>query len=191
MSSSNKPGGLREQLRPVISGSRGSCGHPVRHPSPGAGRKFFRGWIRRVEYNGLMAKTRISLKQRKFLNAYFAEAEGNASEAARIAGYTHPGVNGSRLKAKLAQEITAKEVELDNAGIMSAKDVIKRLANEAESAELPRDRIRALEILAKTNGLEKVDIHIDRSELVKAVRENLAAVATQAAENPAKLLTAH
>ena len=52
----------------------------------------------------------LTYKQRLFVSAYLGEANGNATEAARIAGYADPGIRGHELvkNSKIRAAIDAK-----------------------------------------------------------------------------------
>lgn len=64
-----------------------------------------------------------------FVAAYIGEARGNASEAARIAGYKHPGQEGHRLLkiAEIEQAVRAWRDEVKRRGIASVEYRINRL----------------------------------------------------------------
>jgi phage terminase small subunit len=66
---------------------------------------------------------RLTDRQRLFVAAYLGPAKGNASEAARIAGYSHPAQVGSRLvhKSAVSEQIKAglTEVALTSSQILA------------------------------------------------------------------------
>lgn len=74
----------------------------------------------------------LSAKQRTFVEAYLRTK--NASEAARQAGYKHPGVEGHRLlrNAKIIPHIAAAQVEATERTKIDLDYVLRRLAVEAE-----------------------------------------------------------
>lgn len=78
-------------------------------------------------------KPGLTLKQRLFVEAYLGEANGNASEAARLAGYAEHKVTGSRL--------------LTNANIRAL--VQKRVSQAAMSAD---------EVLARVTAIGRADL---------------------------------
>lgn len=68
-------------------------------------------------------------KQRMFVDAYLGEAKGNATEAARIAGYAHP--NSQAWEALKHPAVQAQLQKRFDATAMSASEVISRLSEEA------------------------------------------------------------
>lgn len=79
-----------------------------------------------------MSERELTLKQEQFVLAYLGEANGNASEAARIAGYASPGIQGhDNLKnPKIQARIRAF---LDEKA-MPANEVLARLAEMARGS---------------------------------------------------------
>lgn len=73
----------------------------------------------------------LTYKQRLFVAAYLGKANGNATEAARIAGYNHPNTVGPRLLVKVGIQ-AAIEAKLAQAA-MSADEVLARLSEHASS----------------------------------------------------------
>lgn len=59
---------------------------------------------------------KLPTKRRLFLDAYLGKARFNATEAARIAGYAHPNVEGTRLLADASVRAHRDEM-LRNSGI--------------------------------------------------------------------------
>ena len=76
----------------------------------------------------------------------------NATKAARAAGYQTPRVDGSRLLRKFRQVIAEKGAEQAETAGMKADQVLSEIASIATDST-HKDRIRALELLAKINGL--------------------------------------
>lgn len=73
----------------------------------------------------------LTLKQRLFVEAYLGEARGNATEAARIAGYAEPNSQGPRLLVNVGiRAIVESRVER---AAMGADEVLARLATIARS----------------------------------------------------------
>ncbi len=76
-----------------------------------------------------MADEVFTFRQRMFVDAYLGEAKGNATEAARIAGYSSPHPEGSRLlRNATIQAAIAARLE---SSAMSAKEVLARLSDQA------------------------------------------------------------
>lgn len=71
----------------------------------------------------------LTYKQQLFVSFYLGEAEGNASEAARMAGYALPDKSGSRLvgKSRIRAAIDAK---LDEVALTS-NEILARLSGHA------------------------------------------------------------
>jgi phage terminase small subunit len=68
-------------------------------------------------------------KRRLFIEYYLGRANGNASEAARLAGYASPGAEGCRLlkDAEIQAEVSKRVKE----AAMGADEVLARLADHA------------------------------------------------------------
>lgn len=120
-----------------------------------------------------MAKGDLTLKQQLFVEAYLGKANGNATEAARIAGYKGSdkqlGVIGAQNLAKLS---ISQLVETRIAAVaMGADDVLRELTDIAKApwrdfieirtdshGDLKvnlqlRDKLKALELLGKYHRL--------------------------------------
>lgn len=74
----------------------------------------------------------LTLKQRQFINAYLGEANGNATEAARIAGYAKPAEQGyeNLRKPQIRSTLDARLTE----SAMSSQEVLSRLASMARGS---------------------------------------------------------
>lgn len=72
---------------------------------------------------------RLTLKQRLFVEFYLGRANGNASKAAKLAGYAEPGQEGYRLlkNAQIQHAISLRVAE----AAMAADEVLARLAAHA------------------------------------------------------------
>jgi phage terminase small subunit len=71
----------------------------------------------------------LTWQQRKFVVAYLGVANGNATEAARIAGYAHPNVQGSQQLVKLSIR-AAIAAKLENTAL-PVDEVLGRLSDMA------------------------------------------------------------
>ena len=92
----------------------------------------------------------LTNKQRVFVEQYLRTS--NASEAARQAGYAHPGPEGHRLlkNVKIQTLIEARITDI----AMDANEVLERLANGIrQSTKFDANTIRALELLGKHHKL--------------------------------------
>ena len=132
-----------------------------------------------------MTESTLTTKQEAFVAAYLGAAHGNATEAARMAGYKTPGQEGHRLLKNA--EISARVQEQVKRAAASADDVLAELADIAlapwtEFVEvLSRDRegrpqkikmdltnkVKALELLGKYHSL-----FVERQEVNVNIREH-------------------
>ena len=97
----------------------------------------------------------MTTRQQKFVDFYIAS--GNASEAARRAGYKGASNRiGSRLLTKIdiKAQIEQKNKQASSRRIASARDLKEFFTNVVNDPDAKlSDRIRAGELLAKTKGL--------------------------------------
>lgn len=101
---------------------------------------------------------KLTHKQELFVNAYLGEAKGNATEAARLAGYngndvTLGQVGAENLKKPQIAELIEKRT---SEAAMSATEVLQKLseiANRERSDIATRDQIKALELLGRHHKL--------------------------------------
>ena len=102
-----------------------------------------------------MAETnrRLTLRQERFVLEYIAT--GNATEAARLAGYANPNMHSARMIAndRIAAEIEARRsVVVEDLEAKVAR-YVAALEKEAEDAgNNESSRIRSLELLLKVAG---------------------------------------
>lgn len=71
----------------------------------------------------------LTCKQRLFVSYYLGESNGNATDAARRAGFAHPNVQSARLLVNVSIRV-AIDARLDEAAI-PAKEVLARLSDMA------------------------------------------------------------
>lgn len=103
-----------------------------------------------------MAK--LTHKQELFVNAYLGEAKGNATEAARLAGYggndvTLASVGMENLRKP---QIAALVEKRTSEAAMSAAEVLQKLseiANRQGADIATRDQIKALELIGRHHKL--------------------------------------
>jgi phage terminase small subunit len=127
-----------------------------------------------------MADSTLTTKQQEFIAAYLGEAHGNATEAARMAGYAHPGQEGHRLlkNAEIAARVkavvdehgmTAQEVLHELATLAKAdwKDFVRVTgrAKDGEATAVQSDissKVKALELLGKYHQLfnDRIDLNV-------------------------------
>jgi len=124
----------------------------------------------------------LTERQRRFVDAYTGESMGNATDAARRAGYGKPRQEGSRLltNAVIAATIRERSASAKSKGIMDAEEKQRLLSAFARGEEgrtpivtlagpaldpegkvmtkapAAKDRIKAIEVLARMHG-ELVD----------------------------------
>lgn len=77
-------------------------------------------------------KDPLTLKQRLFVEFYLGRANGNATEAARLAGYSDPEQSGwaNKKKVEIQEAIAARTAE----AAMPADEVLARLADIARGS---------------------------------------------------------
>ena len=101
----------------------------------------------------------LSIKQQRFIEAF----DGNATAAARTAGYKHPDRIGSRLmlNAEIKRAILSREAAQNGDLIATRAERQKFWTNVMRDPGMkPADRLRASELLAKSEG-----DFLDRHEL--------------------------
>ncbi len=118
-----------------------------------------------------MARETLTEKQRRFVEAFMGQAKGNATEAARLAGYkgnakTLKQVGAENLakpylrKAIKARQdadplvLSRKQVQelLTRIALGEEKDSVPSDGQEIKVSPAMRDRLKALDLLAKTGG---------------------------------------
>ena len=129
-------------------------------------------------------RKRLTTRQELFVAAYLGEAKGNATEAARIAGYKKPGQYGHDLlknpeiAARVSEHLehagtTAEAVlaDLADVGFADWRDFIEVLATDREGNPVKvrmdlSNKVKALELLGKYHQLftEKQQIDVNLRE---------------------------
>jgi len=98
-----------------------------------------------------MMNMALTEKQKRFIDFYVET--GNQTEAARLAGYKQPHVQGAQNYEKLRVHIEERNSVLESQRIASMTEVKKFwsavLRDEDENV---RDRLKASEYIAKTNA---------------------------------------
>lgn len=143
-------------------------------------------------------KPKLTLKQEKFVAAYLGAANGNATEAARMAGYKQPAVYGqqllrktyisARIKAQVAEYAgTSKEVLDELASVAFAPwidfvEVVGR-TKDGEVTKVRSDigsKVKALELLGKYHQLfiekQQIDVNIREHRVLGVAQEDLDAM---------------
>lgn len=109
-----------------------------------------------------MAESKLSTKQELFVAAYLGDAHGNATEAARMAGYKSPNVQGPRLLGNVG--IAARISEHVAAKVATADDVLRELADVAFAPWT-----EFVEVIARDKAGKPVKVRMDLSNKVKAL----------------------
>lgn len=140
-----------------------------------------------------MAEERaLTIKQEKFIAAYLGEAKGNATQAARIAGYAKPEASGkenlrkppiaARVKEHVAEKFATADAvlaELTDVALSEWRDHIEIIARDKNGTPVKvrmdlSNKVKALELLGKHHQLfiEKQEIDINVREHRRAVPQS-------------------
>lgn len=112
----------------------------------------------------------VSLKERRFVDAYLGSCNGNATEAALAAGYTanrkSASVLGVRLlgKVKIRALVQAREKKLEVKEILTADQRDKRLSQIASQSKEDAHVISAIKELNKCSGRHSIKHVLDVTE---------------------------
>lgn len=135
---------------------------------------------------------KLTLKQQRFIAAYLGEARGNATEAARIAGYAHPMQAGHRLlrndeiaarvKQHVEESFASADLvlaELTDVALAEWRDFVEVLAYDKQGNPVRvrmdlSNKVKALELLGKHHQLftEKQEINVNVREHRRAVPQS-------------------
>lgn len=135
-----------------------------------------------------MSKRKLTEKQRRFVEAYMGEAAGNATEAARLAGYrgndaTLAAVGAENLKKPLIREAidsrvassplvaTREERQQFYTRVMLGEEQDVRVtATGEEIRTYPslKERMKAAELLGKTQGDFLTRVEVEHSGTIRA-----------------------
>lgn len=107
---------------------------------------------------------KLTEKQRKFVEAYMGKANGNATEAARLAGYSGNRVTLEAMgrenlgKPRIAEAIEKRQ---GDDPLVASREERQQFWTEMmrDKGADPKDRLRASEILGKASGdfIERID----------------------------------
>ena len=118
---------------------------------------------------GKSSKTELTLKQRLFVEAYTGEARGNATQAARLAGYrgndkTLAQVGKENLrKPTIANAIKPRLEDLVGTVVLGRVELQSLWTKWAlDESATKNERVRATELLARSQGL-----FIEKREVTK------------------------
>ncbi len=99
----------------------------------------------------------LSPKRRAFVKAYKGEARGNATLAAKLAGYKQPTVQGCRLLTNVNVRDAIGAEPVSNRHIASPEELQSFWTGVLEGTEDPdakmMERLKASELLAKCKGM--------------------------------------
>ena len=119
----------------------------------------------------MTVEKRLTPKQQRFVNAYLATAHGNATEAARIAGYKEHHTEGWRLlqnaviRAQIDEQLAAESLSaaevlhhLTDVGVAEWHEFVEVIINPrtGETMKVRMDltnKVKALELLGKYHKL--------------------------------------
>ncbi len=104
---------------------------------------------------------KLTLKQELWLDAYLGAANGNATEAARIAGYSKPRHSGSE---NLAKPYIASRVKKAVNKQATADDVLSKLAEIALAPSF-----EFIEVIARNKQGVPIKVRMDLGDQVKAL----------------------
>lgn len=99
----------------------------------------------------------LTRKQKLFVEYYVGEAKGNATEAARLAGYSSPEGSAAKNmgKGKILEAIAALSAELaERDGALTPEEIQEMWAEIArDPKQMTKDRLKALSDAARSQGL--------------------------------------
>jgi phage terminase small subunit len=118
-----------------------------------------------------MAKKELNAMQQKFVAAY----AGNATEAAKIAGYRHPGQQGERLlkKVEIAEAIKKRQ-EKESRPLIATRQERQRFWTETmqDADRDMKDRLKASELLGKSEADFTDKVQHDGSIEIKGLADD-------------------
>src|SRR5215467_3009531 len=116
--------------------------------------------------------TRLTPRQQRFVTAFLGEAAGNATEAARIAGYGHQGTTRAVMRQLGSQVLMAADVAAVIRGVARAiipeTTIVDRLAAYVMRDDIPPIErnawVRACELLPRYHGALDVTVQHTSTE---------------------------
>lgn len=103
-------------------------------------------------------------RQKRFVETYLGAAQGNATVAAKLAGYsakTAGQIGGRLLKNVQIRKALEKAQQAREAKAIAAADERDRILTEiARSNVEPKDRIKAIDLLNKCEGRYSATLHV-------------------------------
>lgn len=133
-----------------------------------------------------MAGRELNHKQQLFVEAYLGKANGNATEAARIAGYKQPHSQGPRLLENV--EICSRVNQRVSDAGMTANEVLTELAAVGRIAynddpKAVQNKVRALELLGKHHKLFTEKQEVEHSGTVNGVTPTINVYASESKQS--------
>lgn len=123
--------------------------------------------------------TKLTFKERRFVNAYLGSAAGNGVKAARLAGYQQTEkalrVTASRLlaKANIRAAVSARAARETKASILTADERDEILSAIASGKADDHARIRAISELNKSTGRHSMkSLHEGKLTLEQVLTES-------------------
>lgn len=119
----------------------------------------------------------LTIKQQAFVSAIIGPAKGNATEAARFAGYQKPNVQGPRLLVNVGiQElIEAYRNKVEKKGIASLEVRVDGYNERREQfLEIVRDRgwmAKTTKMIGSGENAEKIEEEVFDAALAREIRE--------------------
>jgi phage terminase small subunit len=138
-----------------------------------------------------MAKRKLTEKRRRFVDYFLGQAAGNATEAARLAGYAKPEPEGHRL-LKIAEVRQAVESHAKTRARIKTRDERQEWWSKImdDEDQPTKDRLRASELLAKSQAdfVQRVEhsgkVDVDARIAQMSTDEIVAELVKAAADNP-------
>jgi phage terminase small subunit len=130
--------------------------------------------------------TKFSAKEKKFALVY--ASTGNKTEAARKAGYKGAHVDKQGYKMAQNPKIQSLVTAIQEYQTVEITDdfITQAILKEALDADAPRDRLNALNMLAKTKGMlkdvvEQTNKDLTNEDLIKQIESEFGPEAAQKA----------
>jgi hypothetical protein len=116
-----------------------------------------------------MAKTRITPRAAKFFEVLFPLAYGNATEAARLAGFSKPESMGTEVKRRYPEAYSKAKQRAQEELQISVDEAMQRLGDLVRDRE-HKDHYKALETALRIHGMldTKVSVILDKSEMLQS-----------------------
>lgn len=120
---------------------------------------------------------KLTERERRFVEAYMGPAAGNGTKAAQMAGYGKNANTSHALASRLLRKVTvaaaiAERVErAEKAAVADRQERQEFYTETMRAAELDRkDRLKAAELLGKTQGDFVQKVEVEHAGQVRVVR---------------------